>query len=121
MKKILIAIAVFFMTVSMAFGGSVTLGWDALSCTDCGVKIYVGTAPGNYQWEHDAGVVSQTIVNNLNAGTNYYFAAKAYDTNGNYSGYSNEVSYTVPGEPTLPTLPPIEVNGVTISISIQAQ
>jgi hypothetical protein len=44
----------------------------------------------------DAGKVTTYTVSNLTDGLNYYFVATAYDTSGNESGYSNEVSKTIP-------------------------
>ena len=96
---------------------SATLTWDAPTTnadgtplTDlAGYKIYYGTSPGNYITPIDAGcspcssscpgtgqtTVCTYIVQNLTPGT-YYFAITAYDTEGNMSMYSNEISKTVP-------------------------
>ena len=79
--------------------GNATLTWDApttnadgTALTDlAGYKVYYGTASGSYTTTIDAGNVTTYTVGNLFSGT-YYFAATAYDTSGNESSYSNEVS-----------------------------
>lgn len=121
MKKIILTIFCFFVMVGVACAGSVGLEWSPLTDQTLGVRIYIGTISGTYTNSHDAGVASSTVtIDNLNTGTTYYFAAKAYDQNGNYAdSFSNELSYTVPPETILPELPEITVNGVTITISVQ--
>jgi hypothetical protein len=99
----IIAAALLFIFSSIpAFAGSVTLSWnpsarntDGTHITDlAGFKIYYGTSSGNYTQVVNAGYVTTYTVNNLNSGT-YYFVATAYDTSGNESGYSNQVSKTI--------------------------
>jgi hypothetical protein len=99
----IIASVLFFIFGSIpAFAGSATLSWnppttntDGTHLTDlAGFKIYYGTSSGNYTQVVNAGYVTTYTVNNLNSGT-YYFVATAYDTSGNESGYSNQVSKTI--------------------------
>ena len=118
MKKLFLTGLIFFLGVSVAIAGSAMLEWTPLPDPANGVRVYVGTETGVYQWSHDAGIgVSETIVKNLAPGIEYFFAAKAYNPKGVYSTtYSNEVFYTVPGEDILPALPDIEIGGVTITI-----
>ena len=82
-------------------GGSafaqVTLSWNAsTSPAVTGYKLFYGTASGNYAYNVNVGKVTTYAVSGLTAGTTYYFAALAYDSAGDQSGYSNQVSYTVP-------------------------
>lgn len=66
--------------------------WDELA----GYKIYYGTSSGNYTEMidiNDPQDTEYTIVS-LAFGT-YYFAATAYDTSGNETDFSNEVSKTI--------------------------
>lgn len=92
---------------------SATLSWDApitsadgTPLTDLmGYKVYYGAGSGNYTEIIDVGSAScqdingqtecTTTVGNLSAG-DYYFVVTAYDTSGNESNYSNEVSKTIP-------------------------
>ncbi|MEW6417438.1 MAG: fibronectin type III domain-containing protein [Nitrospirota bacterium] len=78
---------------------SATLTWDAPTTnadgtplTDLGgYKIYYGTSSGNYSVVIDVGNVTTYKIEGLSPGI-YYFAVTAYDTSGNESEYSNEVS-----------------------------
>jgi hypothetical protein len=98
----LIIVAAIIMAVAIvgnARAGEVTLAWDANTETDlAGYKIYWSTtvAGGPYPNKVDVGKVTQYIVKNLPDGT-YWFVATAYDTAGNESAYSNEVSVRIDG------------------------
>ena len=74
----------------------VTLTWDA--STDQGVtgyKLYYGTASKKYTNAIDARNATSCLVPELQNGTTYYFAAKAYGLNAAItSEYSNEISGT---------------------------
>jgi len=82
--------------------GTATLAWDAVTDANLnGYKVYHGTASGTYLQAFGQGIsvgnnVIAYTVSGLSSGTTYYFAATAYDTMGNESGYSNEVSKDVP-------------------------
>ena len=88
--------------VSSAFSSIATLAWDAPTTnadgtplTDlAGFKIYYGASSGNYSQNINVGNVTTYTVDNLTEGLTYYFATTAYDTAGNESKYSNEVSKT---------------------------
>lgn len=70
-----------------------------------GYKIYMGTATGQYGLPQDVGnVTSRTITLTPTTGATYYFALTAYDTSGNESGYSDEVSVFIP-DATAPAKP----------------
>jgi hypothetical protein len=73
--------------------GTATLTWDPNTEADLsGYRVYHGTESGNYSTIIDAGNVTEYTVNGLDDGKTYFFAVTAYDTSGNVSGYSNEVS-----------------------------
>ena len=75
---------------------SAVLNWAANTETDlAGYKVYAGTASGSYSTTVDVGNVTTFKLINLLQGHTYYFAITAYDTAGNESGYSNEVSKTI--------------------------
>lgn len=77
----------------------VTLSWeppttnvDGSPVTDlAGYRIYYGLSSRNYSWVIDVGNVTTYKIENLSPNT-YYFTVTAYDTSGNESDYSNEVS-----------------------------
>ena len=73
--------------------GAIVISWDPNTEPDLkGYKIYYGTSPGGYTQIIDVGKKSKYIIRNLQEGIPYYFAVTAYDTAGNESGFSNEVS-----------------------------
>lgn len=79
--------------------GNVTLSWTANREPDlAGYKVYVGTASGTYSFPGSAfvtGKVTSYTVSNLPKGQTYFFAMSAYDSAGNESVLSAEVSKTL--------------------------
>jgi chitodextrinase len=61
-----------------------------------GYRLYEGTISGTYTNSIDVGNATNKSVPGLTAGTTYFFAVAAYDTNGLESPFSKEVSCTVP-------------------------
>ncbi len=77
---------------------SATLTWNANTESDlAGYKVYRATAPGAYGAPIATlqGNVTSYVATGLQVGTTYYFVVTAYDTAGNESAYSNEVSKSV--------------------------
>jgi len=76
--------------------GNVTLTWTANGEPDlAGYNIYVGTASGTYSFPGSpfvAGKVTSYTAFNLPKGQTYFFAISAYDSAGNESALSAEVS-----------------------------
>jgi hypothetical protein len=74
----------------------VTLTWRANGEPDlAGYKVYIGTASGTYNAPGSpfvAGKVVSYTVSNLPKGQTYFFAMSAYDSAGNESALSAEVS-----------------------------
>jgi hypothetical protein len=64
----------------------------------------------------DTGPATAAALSGLQVGQKYYFAALAYDADGDHSPFSNEVSYTVPaGDTTPPTVSiTAPVNGASV-------
>ena len=99
---------------SNALAAQATLAWDPNTESDlAGYKIHYGTASGSYTVHTDVHNVTTYTVTGLTAGQTYYFAATAYDTSGNESGYSNPVSYAVPGVNGAPTTPATPTAGAS--------
>ncbi len=94
---------------------SLRLLWDKNSESDLkGYKIYYGTAAGNYSKTVDVGKIATYTVNNLNASTTYYFVLTAYDSAGNESQYSKEVSGTTRAvDSTPPTIQLCRINSAS--------
>jgi hypothetical protein len=73
------------------------LAWDQNPESDiAGYKLYYGTSSSNYASSKDMGKTTICTITGLDEGKTYYFAATAYDGSNNESGYSNQISYTVP-------------------------
>jgi len=74
----------------------VTLTWTANGESDlAGYKVYVGTASGTYSFPGSAfviGKVTSYTVSSLPMGQTYFFAISAYNSAGNESLLSAEVS-----------------------------
>ena len=106
----LISLLLLLLDCSVLLAGSATLSWDAPTTnsdgtplTDlAGYKIYYGTDSANYTEIIDTGNTTSYQVNNLTDGLTYYFAVTAYDTSGNESAFSNEVSKTIQSADTTP-------------------
>ena len=90
------------VSVEIAASRNLDLSWNASTSTNvAGYNLYYGTASGNYTSKISAGNVTAITISNLVPGVTYYFAATAYDANGNESPLSNEASFIVPGALTL--------------------
>ncbi|MEW6324490.1 MAG: fibronectin type III domain-containing protein, partial [Nitrospirota bacterium] len=95
-----------------------TVSWDANTESDlAGYKVHYGISSRVYTQSINAGNVTTRVVSGLSAGITYYFAVTAYDTSGNESGYSAEVSKTIASAPdtTPPVLSAIAAGSITSS------
>lgn len=108
MKKFLALVFVLAMASSaFAAGGKAVLSWDANHEADlAGYKVYYGTASRSYGPAIDVGKTATPLAPSYsislpNDGT-YFFAVTAYDTQGNESALSAEVSKTIDGTPPAP-------------------
>ena len=80
-----------------------TTNEDGTPLTDlAGYRLYYGRASGTYSTTVDVHNVRTYTVTNLAEGT-WFFAATAYDTTGNESRYSNEVSKALKVAPAPPS------------------
>jgi hypothetical protein len=99
---------------------NVTLGWSPNPESNiAGYVVSYGTSSGNYSTRVDVGNVTMYSVS-LPPGT-YYFAAQAYNTIGQQSGYSAEVSTTIPGSSGAPTTSPLPWQSVASSSDYSPQ
>ena len=122
MKKLLLAVVAFFFMCGMAMAASnVTFEWDANSESDlAGYRLYQSQTPGVYTFGDGNQVATistgtETVqITDVLDGT-YFWVLTAYDTNGNESGPSNEVTAN------LDTLSPNAPITVTITIVIKVQ
>lgn len=84
----------FFINLQLfAQSQTIQIFWDPNQEIDLkGYKIHSGTQSRNYNTVIDVGNVTQHSVASLSTGVKYYFAVTAYDSVGNESDYSMEVT-----------------------------
>jgi hypothetical protein len=86
------------LTVSTPATSSTTLTWNANTESDlAGYKIYRATTSGGYgaPIATAPGNITTYIAGGLQSGTTYFFVITAYDSTGNESPRSNEVSKSI--------------------------
>jgi len=89
------------LPLSDIHSAQVSLAWNASTSSGiAGYKVHYGTSSGSYSTVIDVGNNTTYTISSLQSGLTYYFAVTVYDSSGNESGYSNEVSYTAPGSCT---------------------
>ena len=90
----LVLLAILLVLPKVGLAAEITLAWDANSESDvAGYKVYYGTASGKYTHSVDVGNVTQTTLHVSKK--KYCIALTAYDTYGNESDFSNEVSWPI--------------------------
>lgn len=95
LRTIILFCLFFFLNTVSAFAENMDLSWDSNTESDlAGYKVYYGSSSGNYGIPIDIGNRTTYTLTGLDLGT-YYFSVTAYDTSGNESGFSNEVSKTI--------------------------
>lgn len=119
MKKIFLTIICVLVMASMVWAEtSVTLEWSANTEPDlAGYRVFIHAEGQSYdyikpEWE---GIKTTYTIYRLDETKNYYFVARAFDTEGFESGDSNEVMFsgTPPPDPE-DGLPPGEPGPLTI-------
>jgi hypothetical protein len=101
-----------------AYAGDVSLAWDPSASENVvGYKVYYGNASRSYDSFQTVTNQTSCTVTDLSDGT-YYFAVTAFDSAGNESGYSNEVSANVgdgtpPTDGTPPVISAVASSGIT--------
>ena len=83
------------VSVSGTGNDFINLTWNPSPLGDfAGFKLYYDTDESGYPYESsvDAGVDTSFALSGLNLGTEYFLAVTVYDTDGNESWYSNEVT-----------------------------
>ena len=97
----------------------VTLAWDPNTETDlAGYRIYYGLESRNYASTVDVGNRTSYTLTDLTPEKVYYFAAKAYNSAGQESSFSNEISYFYNSSGKIVTISPNdEITGNTPTFS----
>jgi hypothetical protein len=86
------------MIGSRANAANLTLAWDAeADAAVAGYLLSYGTQSGTYTAHIDTGNTTVQTLADLADGTTYYFVVQAYDSQGNVSDPSAEISGQTPG------------------------
>ncbi|RJQ50671.1 MAG: hypothetical protein C4526_11360 [Nitrospiraceae bacterium] len=112
---------VFIFSSPGAFAANVTLEWDqpatnadGTPLTDLsGYIIYYGAESGKYSQGLDVGNVLMYTIYDLFSDSSYYFAVAAYDSSGNESDFSNEISVTGMRDTTSPVISGVYAHDIT--------
>jgi hypothetical protein len=101
-----IVINIFVLSSDIARGQSISLAWNPSSSANvAGYEVFCGTNSGQYDTSVDVGAATNATITGLTGGTTYYLAVLGYDSDGNQSPYSNEITNTVPLPPVIRTNP----------------
>jgi len=122
LMSLCVVLCVIVFNSSFAIAGSLKASWNANTEPDlAGYKIYYGESSGNYTNSINVGKVTQYAITQLQDGVTYYFVITAYDTAGNESGYSLEVSAKTilidSAPPTVSSVTPRDLSRVEIKFS----
>lgn len=99
---LLLGAVLIFAGFEKACASNMFLNWNASTSSQvAGYYVYYGTTSGIYPYRVDAGNATSVTISNLFPGTTYYIAATSYDTSGNQSAYSSEISFTIPATLTM--------------------
>jgi len=100
LKAFFICISLMIVIPVCVYGAIVRVSWEEDMGTDvAGYSVYYGTSSMTYTQSLDVGSCTDSIeIGDLDEGYTYYFAVTAYDSGGNESNYSEEVSVFIPGE-----------------------
>ena len=105
-KKVLIYVVMTFIFISacnLAYSFQVLLAWDPNDESNiAGYKTHYGTSSRNYAYSVHVGLNESVTISGLQLGSTYYFAVTAYDSDGNESNYSTEISYQMPKHKSMP-------------------
>lgn len=100
---------------SCASAQTVIVTWDANTEPDlAGYKIYYGTQSRTYDTIINIGADTIKLLNGFEVDKEYFFAVTAYDSAGNESEYSDEVSIVIKLKDKIP---PNKVAGIQIKVT----
>lgn len=95
--KLFILILCFLCAPGMLCAASLKISWNSNKESDlAGYRIYYGTASGNYSYVLKVSKITTVQVDGFLDGYTYFIALTAYDTSGNESGFSQEISIDIP-------------------------
>jgi len=104
-------------SAATAAAQSYALSWDRNADPHTvGYRVYGGAASGNYSWSIDAGNATTASLPALSGGATYYFVVRAYNSIGQLSAASAEVSLDL-AAPEMPTGVSATATGSRVTLS----
>ena len=95
---VLIVFLLIFASTPEVRAAEVTLAWDPNPEPSVqGYRVYFGKASGFYTNVLDVGNRTDCVIQELDAGTTYFFACTAYSATGDESNFSGEIVYATEG------------------------
>ena len=89
---------VLLIVLGLQAGPIVSLAWDPSPDADVNkYRLYWGPSSGVYNGSKDLGNVTNTIFDQLQPATRYFFVVTAFNEAGAESDPSNELDYLTPG------------------------
>jgi hypothetical protein len=93
---ILIPVMYSLLGIDGIFSQGVIVEWDSNDESDlAGYIVYYGIASRSYAYWEDVGLVTEHLITTMPDTGLFYFALTAYDSSGNESGFSEEVSIRI--------------------------
>ena len=113
-----IAIALVFPGFApRADAASLTLAWDANTEPDlAGYLVSFGTSPGQYTQTVDVGLTTTWTLGDAQASQTYYFVVQAYDSAGQRSDYSAEISARAADNAPAPSSPKVSIPRMAVDL-----
>lgn len=111
------AMAASSLRATPAAAAQASIAWSAPADSTgvTGYKVHIGNGSGSYSEHLDVGNTTSYSTGSLSDGSTYYFAVTAYNTAGQQSAYSNEISRTFAALPTTYTITATAGAGGTIT------
>jgi hypothetical protein len=99
--SLLLTLGMVFSLVQLAEAGTITLGWDRNTESNlAGYKLYYGERPRSEAMYPNTLPINNKLANKYEItlpGDLYFFALTAVDSDGNESGFSNELKVDFAG------------------------
>jgi large repetitive protein len=110
-NTLVIIVAILTLFPATGFAKSLSVTWNADTDTDlAGYKVYYGLQSNTYGTPIDVSKTTSYQISNVQSGSTYYIAVTAYDTSGNESGKSSEMSAYIPIPDTTPPTGSVKIN-----------
>jgi hypothetical protein len=113
LEIVLLGVLILIIGFQKLYSAQVNMSWNANTETDlAGYKIYVGQTSRNYDRTVDVGNLTTYILDGVTEMVEVFFTLTAYDSAGNESDYSDEISGVV-GDLTPPQI--VQISPISLT------